>query len=203
MGITEYRDKNQLFRNTALCSKGHSRKRSKIAREKNLGRKLVFCQETSSKKGRESAARNGSQKKMRSKAAYKNKKGLCDAQIVARLLVVKDMSGKKSIDKVTVGDIRKFDKKLRHVLVRRHGNTKEFVNKYGLQKTGRRNKRYEDVELIAELRKFVLRKKRMPVRDDFGRCNGLAHRTTFYKYFGSLRRAKMMAGLDQLLAEVK
>jgi hypothetical protein len=61
---------------------------------------------------------------------------------------------------------------------------------------GSRN-RFNDNELLEELRTFVIKHHRAP------RCVEIPQDQTISKRFGSWNRAKEMVGVNQLLAEMK
>lgn len=124
---------------------------------------------------------------------WKNKSGLCDAQIAARLTVIKEIVGSPNI---TSGHVLKYDKKLYYQVYEREGGIKGLLERLNIIPAQEWGHKYDDAFLLGRLRKFVLDNKRIPTSSDFDRG-------AFYKHFGSWRRAKMMAGLDQLLAEVK
>ncbi len=60
------------------------------------------------------------------------------------------------------------------------------------------------INLIDSLREYVMKNKKIPLAKDKKTDTGLSFSIRTYKnHFGSWNRAKMMAGLDQLLAEIK
>jgi len=84
-------------------------------------------------------------------------------------------------------------------LTHKYGSIKLGCKALGLNFTN--NRRYNESDLIGSLRSFVIKYKRMPyVKDCFDELPSI---TTFMHRFGSWNKARIMAGLDQLLAEVK
>lgn len=183
----EYKQKQGMYLSTPLCSPSVSKKISD--RTKGFGGRI---------KGGHNTTKGVKPTHHRTKSMmYKNKYGLCDAQVAARLAIVRDMAN----GELTSGNVRKYDQPLyKHILVK-YGTVEAGCAALGIKPSGwnGRNEVGETL-LIADLRKYVISQNRIPSSKD----NGLPHSpTTYRKVFGSWRRAKMMAGLDQLLAEVK
>jgi hypothetical protein len=199
----KYREDYGLPKTIPLCSIGNSMRISKktkeMATKKNSkwgGKKGMRWSDETLKK------RAVAVKKGKNTIWYKNKFGLCDAQIAARLIVVMKMAGKNNMYDLRSKDIQMFDPKLEWGLRSKYGNMKKAYETIGIKviKIGE----YNDAKLLAVLRSFVRKHCRLPVWKDCKTRDGeLPSLTTFTKYFGSWRRAKMMAGLDQLLEEVK
>lgn len=185
----EYKEKYGLFYNTQLCSKSLSTSRSiRLTNLKKQGKINV------GKYGRISSFRKDGGKRQNI-IQNKNRKGLCDAQIIARLAIISSESG-KDLDKVNGGDVDKYDHNLLSVLCRQNGNWVNAAKRYNL--TSFRNK-FDDAETISWLRGYVRKNKKIPL------CREIPSKIVAdcFRLIGSWRRAKMMAGLDQLLAEVK
>ena len=127
---------------------------------------------------------------------FKNLTGLCRAQIEARLLVIRDIVKKGTIEELTMGEIRKYDISLAAHFQNKYKTVDEIVKKVGLT-PGTRDK-YTEVELISQLRSWVFNNKRIPTAKDLSTAH-LPKWETYRRYFGSWRRAKEMAGLGQMV----
>lgn len=138
---------------------------------------------------------------MTSTQQAKNRYGLCEAQIAYRLQVVKELAGVDKLKQIESVDIKKYDHKL-WIWFINHGGIKKAMEKLGVEY---KKFTYSNALLIAGLRKFAMENKRMPICSDLNQksLNGLSGVHCYINHFGSWRRAKMMAGLDQLLEEVK
>jgi hypothetical protein len=199
MSGEEYKDEHGLFHNVALCSQKISNAHSSSALKHNSFRKNLL---KGKKYNKGDTKFLKASKLMNSKAQHKNKFGFCDAQVAARLEVVKEMSSKKRLQS---SDIRRHDHNLYLWLRSTYGSISKGCKKFGIKESRHSQEFYEDANLIGLLRKFVIKNKRMPrknrIMNDF--CGGiLPTEKVFSRVFGSWRRAKMMAGLDGLLAEV-
>jgi hypothetical protein len=194
----EYRDKNSLTKGVSLCSIGYSKKRSINAKNGRYGEYVANL-----KKGRSIRPANKtlsiSTKKAKSTIGFKNQYGYCDDQIAAALIAVRVGAKKDRIEDLTIGDIQKYNRPLASYLLRQYKNTESVVKKFGL--TEYNGVKFEDAELLEQLREFTRRYKRKPTNKDRG--VGVASYATYVRRFGSFRKAKMMAGLDQLLQEIK
>lgn len=205
----EYKQKYGLNKRTALCSKEMSKKHSvnartnpNIKKQQEIAKKLPKEHfEKMSKIGHISRSSFG-QMTMQS---Y-NKINLCDAQIASRWAIILEQLGHPPTEK----DLNRLDMQLYKGIKSRYGNLTNASKALGIiinTKSDGSKKRwgfyYTDIKLISVLRNWVVNNKKIPSScGDLGR-KGLPAFETFQKYFGSWRRAKMMAGLDQLLAEVK
>ena len=192
----EYREVGGLTKGIPLCSPGYSKKRSINAKEGKYGEYA-----TNLKRGRKYPKKPTSKvlKRAKSMMAFKNQYGYCSAQITAGLIAVRVASKKKLARDVTMGDIQKYNRPLASHLIRVYGDTKTVVKKFNLKKYD--GVKFDDVELLEQLRGFVRKNKRKPTNKDRG--VGIASYSTYLRRFGSFRKAKIVAGLDQLLAEVK
>lgn len=184
--IDEYKDTYGLNRNTPLCGKSYSELQSKKAvnwnRSHRRNRREARRQAFLSLKVRTS--------KPNSSVMVKNKFGLCDAQVAARLHIVREVCGRE----ITTKDLNKYDPNLLHFLMRTCRNTKEVFKRYHVVGYGKFGNKMSDTKLIAYLRDFAIKRRRMPTESDFEKYKG-----PILEFFGSWSRAKMMAGLDQLL----
>ena len=194
----EYREKGQLTKKVSLCSKGYSKKRSKQAKAGRYGEYAANL-----RKGR-TIRQNPKDtsiatKKAKSLMGFKNQYGYCDAQIAAALVAVRVASNKDKMADVTMGDIQKYNRPLASHLLRKYKNTSAVNKKINLKEYD--GVRFKDAELLEQLREFVRKNKREPTTKD--REKGIASYLTYLRRFGSFRKAKIMAGLDQLLQEVK
>jgi ribosomal protein S27E len=202
----EYRDKFGFTYNVPLCTPSISKKRSDAAikgiQEKTL---FTFTKGHSNKYTQfERKKHSVSLRKAGSKISRLNKKGLCDAQIHSRLIIVRDMVGKSSLGMITPADILQNDESLYDYINRKYGGVKGTIDKFGLSETNRplNAVKYTDADLIAKLRMYTINNKRSPSSHDLYKT-GLPDVKAFRRVFGSWRRAKMMAGLDQLLQKMK
>ena len=208
-GITvkDYREKHGLLTSVQLCSK----RKSRLLSENMKKRWRRGDMDNSLKNLEKGRVDHGEKiKASKQKMQHKNKFGYCDAQIAARIVIVRDQASKQDISNLAMSDIQKYDHPLYKALVRKYGSLKLAVGALGLS-SRLRKKRYTDSEIIALLRNWVMEHKKIPAANDItarknpikvggGYNLGIG---TIYNHFGSWRRAKMMAGLDQLLQEVK
>lgn len=200
----EYREKFQILKGVQMQSKRISKMQSKKA----MGNKNFLKQHGfSNKKERSSFQQkaNTESNKSRKTIGYRNFKGYCPAQIIARIKIVESIVGRQPLD----FDLRQYDVRLNRYLRYHFGSCTKGLNYYGFSKQskkhhkalGLKGARYSDVELLGKLRRYVVDNDKQPAYKDFK--EGSPSATTYINRFGSWRRAKMMAGLDQLLAEVK
>jgi hypothetical protein len=192
---SEYKTEHGLYQKVSLCSKKQSKKLSDQAKE-NMKKVDWSTIRQKSPTNPENSA-----KKRWSVMQSKNDYGLCDAQIASRIVVVLKQSNKNSVEELTSTDFSKYDHVLGVILNKKYGNWELASKALGLKFVGNSNE-YEDAELLAYLRNLTTELGKSPTPKDLIENNGPAM-GTFYKYFGSWTRAKMMAGLDQLLEEVK
>jgi len=200
MTMTEYRNKHGLLKSASLTSLSLSRQRSATMKER---RKTMKYQSNGSQMNSlTSDTRSKIVKNFTTKTQFKNKKGLCDAQMAARLMVVKEQSNDK---KISSGNIHKYDIHLYDHLKHKYGTVGSACKALKIDVTGKGNhpKKYEDAKIIAQLRNWVIVNKKVPSSGSKNWPKDLPGDDIYYRYFGSWRRAKMMAGLDQLLEEVK
>lgn len=196
----EYKTKQGLFQITPLCTPSHS----KIQRERMKNRMInnpekmggLFTSKRTKQYQKTITISDHRERaeKSRNTSQFKNNNGLCDAQIVARLEIVRSMAKKGDISS---GDLYRFDLPLHKVLHYRFGSLEKACEFYNISVS--KKGKYEDAELIAILRGWVLKYKKIPVAQDDDFRN---HINPFYRVFGSWERAKMMAGLEQLLQEI-
>lgn len=205
MSVNGYKKEFSLLKKIPLCSKNRSRQMSETAIKNNLERNLVSGGKVRYKptpKDRKKNAKAAAESKKT--VAYKNKYGLCGdlykGQIVARLIVVRDAVKVKAIADIKSSDLRREDCALYYVMKQKYGTVALACKALGLNFD--RGIAYKDSEIIVKLRKFVAENRRMPYKgSDFKDMKlGVG---TLYNHFGSFKRAKVVAGLDQLLEEVK
>ena len=223
----EYKIKNGLNLGTPLCSKEMSEKHSKNA-ELLIRTKPTFREprkfDTKHFKRMSELGHSRRRELGQTSIQTLNKIGLCDAQIASRWAILIEQIGKIP----SINDLRKYDIQLLKGIKSRFGTltnaAKELNIKVNTKADGAKNRthpqegEYTDIEIIAMLRKFIIqnssvirenridhqhRGKWFILREYFSPKHGLPSRRTIQKKFGSWRRAKMMAGLDQLLEEVK
>jgi hypothetical protein len=188
MSVNDYKDKHGLCRGVPLQSEQVSRKQSITAIKSNCGRNLPKLRRVLSKAHQVEAGKSNS------KTYIKNKNNLCDEQILARFEVVKHIVKKDTLDS---SDIYHYDRKLYKTLHYRFGSIKKACSHYGINSVG--CKKCVDIDIISEMRNYVFQNQKMPrPTKDLS-----VSASTIRSHFGSWRRAKMMAGLDQLLQEVK
>jgi hypothetical protein len=199
-GITarEYKKAHNLPIKVPLCSPEYSFIKRKEALKRSLsgrmgGKKgMKWSKETLEK--RRVASKNG-----KNTVWFKNKFGLCEAQMTYRLSVVQKMSG---CEKITTGDIIKYDYKLYSALKEKYGSVLNACDTLEIY-SSRKKWKFLDCDLIAFLRLFVIKNKRIPTYKDLqDKRNCAPAQTSFSNHFGSWNRAKMTAGLDQLLEEI-
>lgn len=195
----DYRKTYGINKSTPLCTPSFSSTMRDLTFEriKQVGKKWGFP------KGNKHGNKISKTENMESHTTsqYKNKYGLCDAQIAARMVIVAKSVG-KDITNITTKDINKYDRRLYAVMYSRFGSINNAAKHLGINSTRIRGN-FEDAEIISLLRNFVVNTKRLPKETDCTNSNKLPNKKTIITHFGSWSRAKMMAGLDQLLEEVK
>jgi hypothetical protein len=192
----DYKDEQGIHRNVALVTKEISRKISYTAR-KNLESGII---PSTWNRG---TGNRGTGKRYKVKMQHKNKHGLCDAQIAARVIIVLKESGKDGIEELTSHDFTKYDAKLLQAIIRKYGGWELAANSLGFKYVGSPGgggARYEDAELLADIRRVTRELNKEPTCAEY-REMGKAGVRTMHKHFGSWRRAKVMAGVAQLLKE--
>lgn len=199
LDVRRYKNKYGILLKSAMQSKKMSGQQSSGAMNRHkihTGAKDLLKKHAHDK-------RRFKKKNVGDKIGHKNKYGLCDAQIAARLIIARDMAGRKNVEELTTSDLYKFDRKLIMTISSRFGNFKKAA-KY-LKIKFLNGKRYEESTLITHLRHFVLKHKRIPKWGDFELKENNEYGVgvgVFIEYFGSWRRAKMMAGVSKLFFEV-
>lgn len=194
LSVREYKIKYELLLKIPLISRGLSEKRSIAGLESKKRHGLPKFPSDKSYRSHLNITRKTT--------GFKNKLNLCDAQIITRLEVVRQMGGE-----LTTSNLAKYDNKLYKYLIHKYGSVEDTCKKYEIMRTNNSGQalrdRLTDVMIITELRKWVVTHGIIPTYKDMKRKNGLPSWQTIYNHFGSYRRAIMMAGLDQLLEEVK
>ena len=133
--------------------------------------------------------------------SHKNLYDLCPEQIKNRLCTVVVQTKKNGVQELTNRDLYKYDLDLYTYFARETGSFEKACKEMGIKYLGQL--KYADSDILAALRTFVMNNKKMPrTKADLGR-EGLPSYDTIKLRMGSYRRAQMMAGLDQLLLEVK
>jgi len=212
MFAADYKKRFGLNSSVAVCSKKISAATAKITREANVAGKLHpfvkgdprISGKPQTKEHIRKRTQTSSNKKKN--AQMKNRYGLCNAQIVSRLIIVRDMVGKGTIEELNNTDLCKYDINLYQAMRNKFGSCDQACKALGVGYIGQN--RYSDSELISKLREFTLQERRMPTAVDLKskrlrEKHGLSTWETYQAHFGSWRRAKMMAGLEQLVEEVK
>lgn len=185
----EYKKKFGLPMAFPLVSRETSRKMSSQAlKEKRLEHlnKVRNLKKLCSIRGRR---RSRIMKYAMNNSAFQNKHGVCEEQIMRRFLVVADAVGKEPSQR----DLIEFDHSLWAVIRRRYKTINNFRRKNNFSIVKRADI-FTDEQLIAELRKFIIKNKRIPNSSDFRQ--GSPNVETFRDHFGSWNRAFVLAGLD-------
>lgn|SRR3990167_7225099 len=194
----EYREKYGLFKKDPLCSKRLSSLLSINAINNNKFMKV-------SKAGNIKRFQNKDKQQEKSleahrKMSYKNKYGKCDEQIRVRIERIKKIVKREPRD----ADLRKYDGGLNHYLDERFGSANRGLIRYGYSPPSRKDEfKWKVPLMLSLLREFVVCHKRIPSSRELNNKDGYPTRGTYRERFGSWNRVKMMAGLDQLLLEVK
>jgi predicted transcriptional regulator len=196
--VGEYKADFGINRQTPICSKKVSETLSKVAKKSNLAR-FKFKKGHYIKPPRTSIKRRIELSKIGKQSTQtKNQHGLCDAQIAARLVVVRDMAGRKRVEDITSRDFSKYDRNLYQAMRNRFGTFAKACKSLDIEYIGQ--KKYSDSEMIAKLRTFVIKHKRIPsTKLDLNSQNNIPTYDAYKAHFGSWHRAKIMGGLDQLL----
>ena len=199
--VREYKEKHEILIGTPLCSQKYSAARSLVAlKNVELGK---FKPPYITKRFRSSKERSELAIVARKKLQFKNAHGLCPAQIVARLILARDMLDKETVAEVKMADLQKVDVSLYSALMRKYSSVEQAAKELDLTFTD--GKKYDDTELLAGLRNFVLEYKRIPSKRDFDeqlKTNTLASSGTYRESFGSWNRAKELAGLELMARDL-
>ena len=193
--VNDYKDKYGILYKAALQGLEISRIQSERASEnKNFLSHMGQRNSEWLRKAQTVLRQRISSRKAHRKAAYKNMKGLCDAQIKERLKVVASIVKRDVRD----NDLRRYDTQVGKALEYRFGNVNKGIKYYGYIPPSQKGEwRITDAQLIGELRLFVFNNNLVPSAKDLTKF-GLHDWKTYQKRFGSWRRAKMMAGTDQI-----
>jgi len=185
----EYRRKFSLPLSYPLCSRRYSLKRREmmLARiENNKNEFNRFVSKKASNRSRVRALLYG-----RNSMAFLNRLGNCPEQVLNRYLIVCDLVGGEATPK----QVKDNDSRLYGIINNRYGGFPEFRKNNGL--TERLVKKPSTkIKLINELRKWVIRYERIPMRRDFELANDEHYSyDTYIDKFGSWRRALATAGI--------
>lgn len=186
----EYKMRFGLALKTALCSKDVSSVQSRNIRAAiNDGRvKLQIC-----KLKRNLRYRRAPRQTNKSIIQIKNKSGLCELQMRTRYEVVKKIVGREPKQL----DIVEYDPALAGGIHRVFGNINNYRKHLGLKpKTMEDYRTYEDLDIVAALRRFAKNNHRTPRPADFQKSkNGYPHFSSIYDRFGSWSNALITSGL--------
>lgn len=218
--VDEYRYNCGLTKTIPLINKSKSRKLSEAASRTgrkwgNNRKKPVYVNWDTNTTSRRMTIKDKVKKELTTLSsksqAYHNRYGLCDAQISARLEIVSQIMN-KSVEDLEYKDIERHDKKLLNVRFRNEvcgwgvgGNIKTLRYLKNVYNPCSGNFTKKEAGIIAKLRVYVKEQNKKPSfkeLEEYKTC-GLPHIDDITDTFGSWDRARMMAGLDQLLQEVK
>lgn len=124
-----------------------------------------------------------------SNLSFQNKKGICEKQIMRRFLIVSDIVGRTP----SLEDLIEYDHSLWAAIRRRYGTINNFKRKNNFEY----QKSYKEVtesKVIATIRKFYRKNKRIPRINDFR--TGSPCSKTILKIFGSFHKALLMSGFN-------
>ena len=202
MTSSDYRSKFSLPLRGALCARSTARKLSKAAQSpENIARLKVMRNTLSRKERLDASWRAARSRKMRrsdveakSRLAFKNQIGLCQAQMAARYSVVS-----KIVKRIpTTCDLKKYDSKLLGAILRKHVTLNVFRKSIGERTQHRQGNQFGNLELIAALRKWgSVHRKQLSYRIYCMTHGSLPGPSTIGKYFGSWNNALAQAGLVQ------
>lgn len=191
----EYKEEHGLAQNIPLVSKKISRKLSKRAVENSA---KVY---KNLKKGR---SIKGRKRRTSQPTSVLNKHGTCsDAQIKARMQILANIVGRSP----SFRDAREYDGGLEGVLRHRYGSWNEGKKRLGFETYNQGNE-HDDESLIGFLRKYTIDNGRVPECRTTGPKSEFENEylvsiRSYFKHFGSWKKAKALAGLDQILAQIK
>ena len=196
MSSVDYRDIYSLPLRGGLLALGTAKKRSDVSSRpsniKHLSKVRKHPWNVPSVQRRAMAHKVGRRVMLgKSRLSFKNKNGLCPAQIEARYTVVKEIVQHEP----SMNDVYKHDPQL-HYKLKQIGFNKwkstrglKTENRGGLIVFGR-------LDLIALLRKWVYINKKLPSKEDFHKAkSGFPSYTPFLRNFGSWQNALTQAGL--------
>lgn len=209
LGVIDYKDKYGLLRSTPLVSPGVSHE---ISEDKRLNPSRVRVKKLQSGHNKWLESKkiidevSGETigydigRRRKNIMQHRNRYGLCPAQIGARLEIARTANDGRALKR---NDLFKYDRSLFGYFYQSNfeNNVEDEIKKYGynIDSTG---EPFEDAVIIAKMRSYVRTFKKIPTLKNFLRWAHVLEARLFY-LFSSWRRAKMMAGLDQLLQEVK
>jgi len=125
---------------------------------------------------------------------FKNEHNLCPAQMKARYEIVCMQIGNKEAREI---DVHKYDNNLRVQIRRTHKTFNDFRRKIGHFKNMRKayGHRFSKKQIIAELRDFYYKFKKIPTIRNFRHGKTGMSSATIHRRFGSWNNALVSAGL--------
>lgn len=199
--ISEYKERFGLMKKIGLVNKDLSERiaRSTVGKveKMNDGRKrwLEKIGKREYKKVLGSAGHKNGQHTMQ----YKNGKNNCPDQLRHRFEVVSLQAGHTA----NYNDMMRYDHSLASSIQREIGSLIKAQQDWGFDLNDRR--KFEPQQMVAELRSYTMETNQEPrnLKKLLDSKTFSFSRGPIYTNFGSIEKFKMMAGLDQLLAEIK
>jgi hypothetical protein len=191
MKTEKYRKTYGLPLNHPLCSKALSDKFRKNADKNQNWLKGVFNPKDLAKTNKNKKWKKNT---MYSKTcdAWKNKHATCDKQLLERFMIVSDMASKDP----SVGDLREYDPGLYDVIRSRYGSVNKFRKKHAMTILREPNTKWDKNKLIGVLRAYYKLNGCAPKSKYYEKKKkGLPQKTTFFRVFGSWKRALSTASL--------
>jgi hypothetical protein len=206
--VMDYKIKFGLGLGTPLCSKGLSKKLSdaQMGNKSNVDRFLKIRHHSEKETEKMRQLRTSKRRASTFSPQVRNMTNTCQAQMQKRFLILSQLVNRAP----TANDCRKYDRGLLEYCEKHYGG----FNKGKLALGVKTNppyvwNKYTEEKLIADLRGFVIKKSFLPTpagnywKEKWYSEIIKANYQTYRRAFGSWRRAKMMAGLDRLLEQVK
>lgn len=196
MKADDYREKFQLARSTSLISE-EVRENRKLAT-------LKWIKQMEEKHGsdwRKTFKRNGVKGRLTKKTGHglgitletKNKRGSCPDQLIDRIKIVTEQLGHVPSKKEFIENTG--TQRYVHLIYKTFGSWLNAVRRAGLQPKERSQAIYEDSELLEYLRDFYIKNGKIPTDSD-GRRGLIPTTDTYNKRFGSLPKARELAGIE-------
>lgn len=194
--LRDYKLKYGISLMTPLVCRGVSRRLSETSSSNPDRHKNLLLGHTRKVRNKSLRVRRGSMIYSQNSAMYKNKNGICDAQLRRRYEVVQDIVGKN--EPTLHEDIREHDRRLFHVIKTRYGGITNFRNVFNFPNKKPERPKWTEESVVAGIRRLAKSIGRIPREEDFSKKEGYPSVSTIQRHLGSFRRGRIIAlGLDE------